>query len=265
MQKKRLPINNSFYDELHHRWHDCRDHPIALLRAENALRNPWIESVVKEKRGPNQCILDVGCGGGLLTNYLAKMGHQVSGVDLSEQSLEIARQKDETKTVEYKRASAYDLPFPNGHFDAVSAMDLLEHVEEPAQVIKEASRVLKPGGLFFFHTFNRNLLSYLMVIRGVEWCFSNAPENMHVYSLFIKPEELKQICHSHGLEVESFLGVSPNMSCSSFWKMVFTRKVDDRFTFNFVPSLLTGYSGYAIKNLCRKDNSAAECRTDRAE
>lgn len=248
MQKKRPTINNSFYDDLHDRWHDCHDHPIALLRAENALRNPWVDLTVQDKQGPNRRILDVGCGGGLLSNYLAAQGHEAHGVDLSQQSLEIAKQRDQTHSVAYKRASAYELPYPDQYFDAVCAMDLLEHVEQPGQVIREASRVLKPGGLFFFHTFNRNWLSYLMVIKGVEWCFYNTPQNMHVYSLFIKPNELKEICKSHSLQVEELVGLAPKMGCSSFWKMVFTRKVDERFRFNFTPSLRTGYSGYAVKN-----------------
>lgn len=248
MEKKRKLINNVFYDDLHNQWHEACDHPIALLRAENALRNPWIEAVVKEKIGKKCRILDVGCGGGFLTNSLAAKGYEVCGIDLSQKSLDVAKAQDQTKSVQYARASAYELPFPSDHFDVVCAMDLLEHVEQPGQVIKEASRVLKKGGLFFFHTFNRNWLSYLMVIKGVEWCFYNAPQNMHVYSLFIKPRELKEICTNHNLQVESLLGVSPTMSCSSFWKMVFTRNVDERFRFAFTPSLRTGYSGYAIKN-----------------
>jgi 2-polyprenyl-6-hydroxyphenyl methylase/3-demethylubiquinone-9 3-methyltransferase len=126
-------------------------------------------------------------------------------------------------------------------------MDLLEHVEKPFQVIQEASRVLKKGGLFFFHTFNRNLLSYLMVIKGVEWCFSNTPANMHVYPLFLKPKELSHMCINHHLLVEKLIGVSPDMKNSSFWKMVFKRKVDQNFRFIFTNSLKTGYSGYAVK------------------
>lgn len=247
MKKRKIPINNAFYDGLNHGWHDAYDHPIALLRAENALRNPWIQTITEEKLGKKCRILDIGCGAGFLTNYLAKQGHEVHGVDLSEQSLNVAKKKDTTKSVNYQRSCAYELPFTSEEFDVACAMDLLEHVEEPARVIKEASRVLKSGGLFFFHTFNRNWLSYLMVIKGVEWCFYNAPPHMHVYSLFIKPSELKEICANHLLNVEVLVGVSPNMSCSSFWKMVLMRKVDERFNFSFTPSLRMGYSGYARK------------------
>lgn len=247
-RKKGYSINNAYYDELDEMWNNSSDHPIALLRAENQLRNPWIQSVLVDKF-PYPCkVLDIGCGGGHLTNYLASKGHLVSGVDLSEQSLQIAKKYDATKSVEYTRASAYELPYPDGIFDVVCAMDLLEHVENPAQVVKEASRVLKKEGMFFFHTFNRNFLSYFMIIKGVEWCFSNAPKNIHVYPLFIKPEELSKICENHGMEVGEIKGMRPDYSSKAFWKMVFTRNVEDDFRFVFTSSLKTGYSGWALKH-----------------
>lgn len=246
-RKKHIPINNAFYDDLQDMWNDSHDHPIALLRAENALRNPWIAKVIEEKFGKACSVLDVGCGGGFLTNYLAKKGHHVSGIDLSEKSLTIAKKGDSTKSVQYKLASAYELPFADESFDVVCAMDLLEHVEKPELVIKEASRVLKKGGLFFFHTFNRNLLSYLVVIKGVEWCFSNTPSNMHVYPLFIKPNELSAMCSRNQMNVEALIGLNPDYKRSSFWKMVFKRKVDSKFRFVFTPSLKTSYSGFAQK------------------
>lgn len=246
-RKNQSPINNAFYDDLGEMWTESSDHPVALLRAENALRNPWIQIVLARKFSHPCKVLDVGCGGGYLTNFLAKKGHLVSGVDLSEQSLIIAKKNDTTTSVDYHRASAYELPFADATFDAVSAMDLLEHVEQPAQVVKEASRVLKKGGLFFFHTFNRNLLSYFMIIKGVEWCFSNTPKNMHVYPLFIKPEELKAICENHKLQVDEIKGVRPDFSQGAFWKMVLTKKVAEDFRFVFTSSLKTGYSGFASR------------------
>lgn len=246
-KKSSKTINNAFYDDLDEMWNTSSDHPVALLRAENALRNPWIHEVVSEKYRHPAKILDVGCGGGYLTNYLATKGHLVSGIDLSNQSLEIAKKGDESQSVEYIRASANALPFSSQTFDVVCAMDLLEHVEKPGEVIAEAARVLKKGGLFFFHTFNRNLLSYFMIIKGVDWCFSNAPKNMHVYPLFIKPSELSDICLSHNLNVEEIKGVRPDFSNKSFWKMVLAKQVDENFRFIFTSSLKTGYSGYASK------------------
>ena len=156
-------INNDFYEELGDGWYTATDHPIALLRAENKVRVPWILSEI----GPRKTVLDIGCGAGILTNALAEKGHTVHGIDLSERSLQVAKTRDATQSVVYKQASGYSLPYPAQTFDVVCAMDLLEHVEEPQKIIAEASRVLKPNGLFFFHTFNRNLLSYLLIIKAV--------------------------------------------------------------------------------------------------
>jgi 2-polyprenyl-6-hydroxyphenyl methylase/3-demethylubiquinone-9 3-methyltransferase len=160
---------------------------------------------------PNQNILDIGCGAGFLTNFLAEKGHVVTGVDLSETSLDIARLHDQTHSVEYIKASAYHLPFEKTKFDIVCATDVLEHLEYPERLIQEASRVLRPGGYFFFHTFNRTLASYVIVIKGVDWFVRNAPKNMHVYSLFIKPKELEKMCYSNGFNIESLRGFRPKI------------------------------------------------------
>jgi 2-polyprenyl-6-hydroxyphenyl methylase/3-demethylubiquinone-9 3-methyltransferase len=238
-------INNEFYSELGSMWHGANDHPIALLRAENALRNPWIE----EKLQKCSTVLDIGCGGGLLTQFLADRGHHVAGIDLSEGSLAVARKKDLVSRIQYIHGSGYALPFSENTFDAVCAMDLLEHVEDPNKIIQEASRVLKPGGLFFFHTFNRNLLSYLLVIKGVEWCLKNTPPRMHVYPLFLKPKELARLCAASYLEMQEMKGVAPVMYSKAFWRLVFRKRVDDSFRFSFTSSLKTGYSGYAQKKI----------------
>lgn len=245
--ERRTNINNAFYDDLGNEWHEGEDSPFVLLRAENALRNPWINQVISARVQEKCCILDIGCGGGLLTNFLSVQGHTVHGVDLSEKSLEQAREKDITKNVTYTKASAYSLPYKAESFDVVCAMDLLEHVETPQLVIQEASRVLKKGGLFFFHTFNRNLLSWLVVIKGVEWFVPKTPSNMHVYPLFLKPSEIKKMCINRGLKVEEIKGVSPEFKSLAFWKMIFLRKLSSEIKFVFTPSLKTGYSGYAIK------------------
>lgn len=243
-----MAINNAFYETLKEKWHLSTNHPVALLRAENALRNPWIA----KQLSPHSKVLDIGCGGGFLTNFLAQEGHQVFGVDLSLESLKVAQEGDKTKTVDYQVADAVALPFPSESFDVVTAMDLLEHVESPSKVISEAARILKPGGLFFFHTFNRNFLSWLIVIKGVEWCVKNTPPNMHVYPLFIKPKELIKMCQENTLKVEKIVGVRPKFLNIAFWKMLLTRRVPSSFEFKFTNSLLTGYSGVAKKTVSPK-------------
>jgi 2-polyprenyl-6-hydroxyphenyl methylase/3-demethylubiquinone-9 3-methyltransferase len=109
------------------------------------------------------------------------------GVDLSEESLEVARRHGSKGKIHYQKADAYHLPFGEAEFDAVCTMDFLEHVERPEEVIAEAWRVLKRGGPFFFHTFNRNFLSRVFAIHGVRWFVRNTPKNFHVYPLFIRP------------------------------------------------------------------------------
>ena len=242
MRRKRI-INNSFYNELQERWYLENDHPIALLRAENALRKDWVASQID----PNQNILDIGCGAGFLTNFLAEKGHVVTGVDLSETSLDIARLHDQTHSVEYIKASAYHLPFEKTKFDIVCATDVLEHLEYPERLIQEASRVLRPGGYFFFHTFNRTLASYVIVIKGVDWFVRNAPKNMHVYSLFIKPKELEKMCYSNGFNIESLRGFRPKILTKSFFRLLLTKKISTDFSFCFSSSLKTGYCGVAQK------------------
>ena len=244
---ERKSINNAFYDSLKEGWFNRVDHPVALLRAENRLRNPWIQEVIQQEFARKVSILDIGCGAGFLTHDLAVSGHEVHGIDLSSESLYWAQAKDTTGSVHYKQGTAYDLPYQRESFDVVLAMDLLEHVEDPKRVCMEAGRVLKKNGLFFFHTFNRTLLSYLLVIKGVELCVSNTPKNMHVYSLFIKPSEMQSMCGEAGMKVDKIHGVRPIFIQKALWKMVFTRKVEEDFAFRFTPSLQTGYSGFARK------------------
>ncbi len=236
-------INNDFYHDLGEKWQTASDHPIALLRAENRLRNPWISSYLPS---PVK-FLDMGCGAGFLTHDMALFGHEVTGVDLSKESLEVARKMDETGSIHYLQADVAKIPLPDASFDVVSAMDLLEHVENPESVVQEAARLLKPGGLFFFHTFNRTLLSWLVVIKGVEWCIKNTPPHMHVLRLFVKPEELQMMCKNHGLIVEEMKGLNVKFSSKAFWKMVFKRIVPEDLEFVFTDSLSTGYSGMAKK------------------
>ena len=247
MQKEADRINNAFYDTLDEGWFTAQDHPIALLRAENAIRNPWIAETIMKLKGSSQTVLDIGCGAGLLSNDCAKEGHLVTGIDLSPSSLALAEKESKNSKTRFIKANAEALPFEDASFDVVCAMDLLEHVESPGLVIKEAARVLKPGGLFFFHTFNRNFLSYIIIIKGVDWFVKNAPKNMHVYPLFIKPKELKAFCKAENLEVENIRGLIPDASRGAFWKMLVTGKISKDFRFTFSKSSLTGYVGFARK------------------
>lgn len=237
-------INNSIYEEYGKRWYTAQDDPVALLRAENKLKAPWIMERIKREGLVKPEILDLGCGAGFLSNELARHGFSVTGMDLSPDSLRVADAFDETKSVHYEVGDAYELPYPSESFDVVTAMDFLEHVEDPDIVIHEVSRVLKPGGLFFFHTFNRNFLSWLVVIKLVEWLIPKTPKNMHILSLFIKPDELKELCNTAGMGVQEMTGMKPVLR-SIPMTQIFSGRVPETMRFELTPHLLLSYMGYA--------------------
>jgi 2-polyprenyl-6-hydroxyphenyl methylase/3-demethylubiquinone-9 3-methyltransferase len=194
-------------------------------------------------------ILDVACGGGFLSNPLAAAGHEVTGIDLSEDSLSVAQRHDITHSARYLPMDARALTFPDRTFDVVCMMDFLEHLPERDAVLREAARVLRPGGWFFFHTFNRNPLSWLIAIKGVEWFVNHTPKNMHVYGLFLKPSELQELCTRHALDIEFIRGVRPRVFTWAFLRMLFTGDVSDRFQFAFTRSLAIGYCGLARRRI----------------
>ncbi|MET0793183.1 MAG: bifunctional 2-polyprenyl-6-hydroxyphenol methylase/3-demethylubiquinol 3-O-methyltransferase UbiG [Polyangiaceae bacterium] len=240
-------VNNDIYHSLGERWYRASDDPIALLRAESRLRNPWIAGTLARAEQGRACrVLDVGCGGGFLSNSLAAAGHEVTGVDASQDALNVAALHDSSGSVRYRMGNALQLPYDAGSFDAVCAMDFLEHVEEPRQVIAEAARVLKPSGLFFFHTFNRNFMAWLIVIKGVEWFVKNTPKDLHLLRLFLKPAEVRAACAEHGLGELELRGVRPQFGLA-FWRMLMTGSVPDEFGFKFTKSTRLGYSGVARK------------------
>jgi 2-polyprenyl-6-hydroxyphenyl methylase/3-demethylubiquinone-9 3-methyltransferase len=250
-------IDNGLYDGLGERWHDAWDHPVALLRAENALKAPWVAERLRAASGGSPArVLDLGCGGGFLARALASEGHRVCGLDFSFNSLRAARgpaeanapaSRFDAKAPAYVAGDAYKLPFPDAAFDAVCALDFLEHVTAPGRAIAEAARVLRPGGLFFFHTFNRNPLAWLIIIKGVEWFVRGTPRRMHVLPLFLKPAELDSMCARAGLRGEGMRGIRPALG-GAFWRMLATRRVPRDFRFRFSGSLALGYLGTALKS-----------------
>lgn len=242
-------VNNDIYDTYGNRWYEADDDPVALLRAESKTKTPWIVDQLKRHNllTSTTTVLDVGCGAGFLSNELAKHDLRVTGVDLSEESLRVAAHYDQTKSVRYQTADAYHLPFADASFDVVTAMDFLEHVERPGEVIQEFSRVLKPGGLFIFHTFNRNILAHLVIIKLVEWLVQNTPKHMHVIHLFIKPKELKMYCQQAHMTPQQMIGIKPMFGTIPF-KNYFSGVVPKTLKFELTKSLLLSYMGYAVKS-----------------
>jgi 2-polyprenyl-6-hydroxyphenyl methylase / 3-demethylubiquinone-9 3-methyltransferase len=240
-------VNNDYYHHLKENWYEASNDPIAILRAEAKTKNPWVKKTIENHFGSKDLsIADIGCGAGFLTNYLAQSFRKVHGLDASESSLQIANKKDVTSSVEYVLGDAYSLPYPDGSMDVVCAMDFLEHVDKPELVISECTRVLKPNGLFLYHTFNRNLLSWLIVIKFMEWFVPNTPKNLHVLHLFIKPRELVTMMDAYNLVNLKTMGISPRFNFQ-FIKSVLLRKVTDGFSFKIGGSSTLGYLGYSVK------------------
>jgi 2-polyprenyl-6-hydroxyphenyl methylase/3-demethylubiquinone-9 3-methyltransferase len=235
-------INNQFYNDYGHKWYTADDDPVALLRAEGKLKQGWIANRINK----NLRILDVGCGAGFLCNHLSTLGHTVTGLDISQTSLDVAAAHDQTKKVTYLAGDAYHLPFEDASFDVVTNMDFLEHVDQPGLSIQECARVLRPGGKFFFHTFNRNWLSHLVVIKAVERFVKNTPKNMHVIELFLKPEEVQRMCQESGLQVKEWTGIRPEIN-TSLLSIAFTGKVPKSLRFKETKSRRISYMGMAIR------------------
>lgn len=239
-------INNEFYHELGERWYSATDHPVALLRAEARMRNPWVaESIRRAFPVGNVRVLDVGCGAGFLANHLATCGFDVTGLDASAASLRVAESHDATHRVRYDEGDAYALPYPDASFHSVCSLDFLEHVTQPQQIIAECARVLRPQGLFIFATFQRTLLSWLIAIKGVEWFVNNTPARMHQLKYFIKPGHLQSMCSRQGLRIAEIHGSRPVLN-RAFLQMLITGNVRDDFAFAFTSIPLIGYMGVAI-------------------
>ncbi len=248
-------VNNSYYDQLGEAWFTAEADPIALLRAEGKLKNAWVLENLRRThpellQGVGS-VLDVGCGGGFLSLELARHGVKTVGLDYSQPTIDAAQRRAQQEApsapLTYIQGDAYALPFENESFHVVTCMDFLEHVSEPQRVIAEISRVLKPGGCFYFHTFNRNRLAQLVVIKGLEWFVRNTPKDLHVYELFIKPRELELWMNQHQLEAQEFRGLRPRVGRWAFWRMLGTGYIAPDFEFTWCRSLAVSYAGWAVK------------------
>jgi len=243
-----MRINNAFYSDLGDRWFEGDDHAIALLRAESVIKVDYVREVFESVNiKPGACVLDVACGAGLVALPLAEAGFRVRGIDLAEGAIETARARVSSESdASFAVADAYDTGEPDAHYDAVLLLDMLEHVEHPADVLTEAARVIRPEGVVVFHTFNRTLAARLLAIHGMKLVARDTPEHVHVYDLFVTPSELSRMAGQVGLAVAEIQGVRPLVN-SAFWWSVFHRRVHPDFAFTKTRSQAVGYLGYAVK------------------
>lgn len=181
------------------------------LHAINPLRLEWIQECAGSLAG--KTVLDVGCGGGILSEAMAKSGAEVTGIDLADKSLKVARLHglESGVKVDYRKVPVEELAAERpGHYDVVTCMEMLEHVPDPASVVRACSALAKPGGWVFFSTLNRNAKSFLFAIVGAEYVLRLLPRGTHSYEQFIKPSELSAAARGAGLEPVSMRGMEYN-------------------------------------------------------
>ena len=160
---------------------------------------------------PGKTVLDVGCGGGILAESMAALGALVTGIDLGDKALQVAKLHllESGQQVDYRKIAVEELAAEQpGHYDMVTCMELLEHVPDPASTVRACAQLVKPGGHVFFSTLNRNPKSYLFAVIGAEYLLNLLPRGTHDYAKFIKPSELAQFCRNAGLGVADISGMS---------------------------------------------------------
>ena len=203
------PVEIQKFSDLAHRWWDPTSE-FRPLHEINPLRLEWINNRAS-LTGKN--VIDIGCGGGILAESMAKKGAIVTGIDLSDKALKVAdlHGLESGINVRYKKIAAEQMAEEEtGLYDVVTCMEMLEHVPNPASIIKACFTLLKPGGHVFFSTLNRNPKSYLFAIIGAEYLFQLLPKGTHDYAKFITPAELSQAIRNAGLQVDGMRGMSYN-------------------------------------------------------
>jgi len=203
------PAELEKFSRLAHRWWDPQGE-FRPLHEINPLRLEWIDGAAGLA---GKKVLDVGCGGGILAEAMARRGAEVTGIDLGEKGLRVAELHlaDSKLPVKYEMVSAEDHAARHaGEFDVVTCMELLEHVPEPAGMVAACARLARPGGFVFFSTINRNPKSYLFAVIGAEYVLKLLPKGTHDYLRFIKPSELSRWSRTSGLAPEELIGMTYN-------------------------------------------------------
>lgn len=204
------------FSDLAHKWWD-KNSEFKPLHDINPLRLNYINDAVSLK---GKTVLDVGCGGGILSESMAQLGAKVTGIDLGEKSLKVAQlhSLESGVDVDYQLISVEKLaelqPFS---FDVVTCLEMLEHVPNPASVVQACANLVKPGGHVFFSSINRNPKAYLFAVIGAEYVLNLLPRGTHDYAKFIKPSELASWMRNANLSLQHQIGMSYNPITKNYW------------------------------------------------
>ena len=211
------PAELAKFSALAHRWWDATGE-FKPLHAINPLRLDWIDQLAPLK---GKQVLDVGCGGGILADSMARRGAQVLGIDLAGKALKVAQLhaiEAETQGVSYREVSAEDLAAEQpAQYDIVTCMEMLEHVPDPSSVVRACSQLVKPGGWVFFSTINRNPKAWLFAVVGAEYVLNMLPRGTHDYAKFIRPSELARYAREAGLQEREMRGLEHNPITGRYW------------------------------------------------
>ena len=211
------PAELAKFSDLAHRWWDPESE-FRPLHQINPLRLEWIDRLagLAGKR-----VIDIGCGGGILSDSMARKGALVTGIDLSAKALRVAQLhalEAGTANVSYEEISAEAMAQEHpGEFDVVTCMEMLEHVPDPGSVVRACSALVKPGGWVFLSTLNRNPKAFLFAVLGAEYLLQLLPKGTHEYAKFIRPSELAAHCRSAGLSLEHTRGMQYNPLTQRYW------------------------------------------------
>jgi 2-polyprenyl-6-hydroxyphenyl methylase/3-demethylubiquinone-9 3-methyltransferase len=203
------PAEIAKFSELAHQWWNPSG-DFKPLHDINPLRLDYIDARVALR---DKKVLDVGCGGGILAESMAVRGAKVTGIDLAAKPLMVARLHlaETGNQVDYRNIAVEDLAAEEpGRYDAVTCMELLEHVPDPASTVTACAALVKSGGNVFFSTINRNLKAYLFAVVGAEYVLRLLPRGTHDYAKFIKPSEMSALCRDAGLEIKGITGMTYN-------------------------------------------------------